>query len=164
MRVAGMCIDWKVIAGLTVVAAGILVFFPNLFLAALPLLLVAICPLSMLLMMRNMSSMGSMGSMQGNQGNQGNQRNQGNSVRGMRGSGCAMAGRSDATQPTDAGQPFPAGVSRDEQIAYLRAELARTQARLKVLSQQKTAHRERMDVAVVREAEAVARAADEQAH
>ena len=48
----GMCFNWKVLAGLAVVAAGVFVIAPNLVLGALPLLFVAICPLSMLLMMR----------------------------------------------------------------------------------------------------------------
>ncbi|MGH9152479.1 MAG: DUF2933 domain-containing protein [Acidimicrobiales bacterium] len=51
------------IAGLAVAAAAIYLFAPNLFApnlfgAALPLLIVAACPLSMLLMMRMMSGSG----------------------------------------------------------------------------------------------------------
>lgn len=49
-----MCFNKKVIGGLAIVALGILVVAPNLFLGALPLLLVAACPLSMLLMGRAM--------------------------------------------------------------------------------------------------------------
>jgi len=45
-----MCLNWKVLAGLGVVAVGILVVDPQLAARALPLLLVAACPLSMLLM------------------------------------------------------------------------------------------------------------------
>lgn len=52
-----MCFNKKVIGGLAVVGLGILAFAPNLIGAALPLLLVAACPLSMLLMMRAMSGM-----------------------------------------------------------------------------------------------------------
>ena len=45
-----MCLNWKVIAGLGAVAVGILVLEPQLAAQALPLLVVAVCPLSMLLM------------------------------------------------------------------------------------------------------------------
>ncbi len=50
-----MCINTKVIAGL--VAAGLIVYLvaPGAIGAALPLLLLAICPLSMIVMMRAMS-------------------------------------------------------------------------------------------------------------
>ena len=51
----GMCFNWKVLAGLAVVGAGILVIAPGLIIGALPLLLLAACPLSMLLMMRGMN-------------------------------------------------------------------------------------------------------------
>lgn len=52
-----MCFDKRVIAGLAVVGVGILAFAPHLIGAALPFLLIAICPLSMLIMMRGMSGM-----------------------------------------------------------------------------------------------------------
>ncbi len=44
------CLDWKVIVGLAVVGLGIWVAAPTLVGAAVPLLLTAICPLSMLAM------------------------------------------------------------------------------------------------------------------
>ena len=50
----GMCVNWKVIAGLAVAGVGVWLWVPDLAVAALPLLLVAACPLSMLLMMRGM--------------------------------------------------------------------------------------------------------------
>ena len=50
-----MCFNWKVIAGLAVVAAGVYMVAPAAFAAALPLLFLAACPLSMLLMMKMMS-------------------------------------------------------------------------------------------------------------
>ena len=53
-----MCLNKKVIAGLAVAAAAIYLLAPNLFGPALPLLIVAACPLSMLLMMRMMSGSG----------------------------------------------------------------------------------------------------------
>ena len=50
------CLNWKVIGGLALLALGIWVVSPNLLAAALPVLLLAACPLSMLLMMRGMQS------------------------------------------------------------------------------------------------------------
>lgn len=47
----GMCFNWKVLAGLAAVGVGVLAFAPDAALAALPLLLLAACPLSMLGMM-----------------------------------------------------------------------------------------------------------------
>jgi hypothetical protein len=58
MRIGRFCIDWKVVAGLAAVAVGLFLFQPRLFTAALPVLLVAACPLSMLLMMWGMRGMG----------------------------------------------------------------------------------------------------------
>lgn len=58
MRIGRFCIDWKVIAGLATVALAFFLFQPRLFTAALPVLLVAACPLSMLLMMWGMRGMG----------------------------------------------------------------------------------------------------------
>ena len=49
-----MCFNWKVIAGLAVVAAGLYMVAPTAFAAALPLLFLAACPLSMILMMKMM--------------------------------------------------------------------------------------------------------------
>jgi hypothetical protein len=57
MRIGRFCIDWKVVAGLATVALGLFLFQPRLFTAALPVLLVAACPLSMLLMMWGMRGM-----------------------------------------------------------------------------------------------------------
>lgn len=50
-----MRLNKKVIGGLAVVALGVLAFAPNLLGAALPLLFLAACPLSMVFMMRAMS-------------------------------------------------------------------------------------------------------------
>ncbi len=49
-----LCLNWKVLAGLAAVGLGIWLVAPNLIGPALPLLLLAACPLSMLLMMRGM--------------------------------------------------------------------------------------------------------------
>lgn len=48
------CLNWKVIAGVTLVGVGVWAVAPNLLVAALPILLIAVCPLSMVLMMRSM--------------------------------------------------------------------------------------------------------------
>ena len=50
-----MKINIKVVAALSAVALAVYLLVPNLFYAALPLLILAACPLSMLLMMRMMS-------------------------------------------------------------------------------------------------------------
>ncbi|MBW3626753.1 MAG: DUF2933 domain-containing protein, partial [Actinobacteria bacterium] len=50
-----MCLNKKVIGGLVAAAVAIYLLVPDLFAAALPLLILAACPLSMLLMMRMMS-------------------------------------------------------------------------------------------------------------
>ena len=44
------CLNWKVIAGLGVIALGVLIVAPNLLGRVLPFLLIAACPLSMLAM------------------------------------------------------------------------------------------------------------------
>ncbi len=49
-----ICLNWKVVAGLAVVGLGIWVGAPNLVWAAVPVLIVLACPLSMLFMMRGM--------------------------------------------------------------------------------------------------------------
>lgn len=50
-----MCLNKKVVAGLAIAGLGIYLFAPNVFGAALPLLILAACPLSMIVMMRMMS-------------------------------------------------------------------------------------------------------------
>lgn len=49
-----MCLNWKVVAGLAVVALIVGIVAPRLLLGAIPLLILAACPLSMLFMMRGM--------------------------------------------------------------------------------------------------------------
>lgn len=65
MRLFGMCLNWKVIAGLAIAALGVWVLAPQLLAAALPVLILAACPLSMLLMMRGMGGMGTTNGMSG---------------------------------------------------------------------------------------------------
>ena len=50
------CYDWRVISALAAIGVAVFVLAPNLILGALPLLLVAACPLSMILMMKTMGS------------------------------------------------------------------------------------------------------------
>ena len=52
------CINKKVVVGLVVVGVAVAVAWPQVLPAALPLLVLAICPLSMLVMMRGMSGQG----------------------------------------------------------------------------------------------------------
>ncbi|MGH2801351.1 MAG: DUF2933 domain-containing protein [Thermoleophilaceae bacterium] len=62
-RLLGMCFDWRVLGGLAVVGLVIWLYAPQLLGAALPLLFVLICPLSMVLMAWMMrGSMGAQGS------------------------------------------------------------------------------------------------------
>lgn len=50
-----MCLNKKVIAGVAVAAVAVWLLAPNLIGAALPLLVLAVCPLSMIVMMKAMS-------------------------------------------------------------------------------------------------------------
>ena len=50
-----MCINKRVVAGLALAGLAVFAFAPDLIGAALPLLILAVCPLSMLVMMRVMS-------------------------------------------------------------------------------------------------------------
>jgi hypothetical protein len=54
-RVAGLCFDWRIVVGLAALGLGVIVVAPGLAAAAIPLLIVAACPLSMLFMMRGMN-------------------------------------------------------------------------------------------------------------
>ncbi|MGG6295707.1 DUF2933 domain-containing protein [Leptolyngbya sp. AN02str] len=57
VNVLGICFDWRVLVGLVAVGIAIALLAPQLTLSALPLLLLAACPLSMLLMMVMMNRM-----------------------------------------------------------------------------------------------------------
>jgi hypothetical protein len=54
MKVLRMCLNWKVLASLTAVGVGVYLFAPGLLAGAIPVLLLAACPLSMVLMMWGM--------------------------------------------------------------------------------------------------------------
>src|SRR5713101_8855777 len=51
-----MCFDWRVLTGLAAVGVGIWLVAPQVIAPALPILVVLICPLSMLLMARMMAT------------------------------------------------------------------------------------------------------------
>ncbi len=53
-----MCINWRIVGALSLVGLAVFAVAPNLLGAALPLLVLAACPLSMLLMMRAMQGGG----------------------------------------------------------------------------------------------------------
>ncbi len=89
-----MCFNRKVIAGLVVAALGTYLVAPNLLASALPLLLVAACPLSMLLMGKAM--MGGQGTVP-----------------------ATLDSRLDQPIPS----PTEAGLDRDERVAQLQAQL-----------------------------------------
>jgi hypothetical protein len=48
VKLFGMCLNWKVLLGVGVMGFGIWIIAPGLLWKVLPLLLVAVCPLSML--------------------------------------------------------------------------------------------------------------------
>ena len=95
-----MCFNWKVAAGLSAVGLGIWVVAPNYIGAALPLLIVLACPISMLLMMRG------------------------------------MGGGQSATQAGQQPQPGSAGLTRDEQLVELKAQLARLQVEQQAIARE----------------------------
>jgi len=96
MQLGRMCLNWKVVAGLAAVAVAVLIAAPHLIGAVLPWLVLAACPLSMVLMMGGMSKMG---------GKQATQQSLPGSAR----TGSAL--------------------SREEQLAQLRGQLADMSAR-----------------------------------
>lgn len=68
-NVLGMCLNPRVLAGIALVIAAIWVLAPQFLLAALPLLLLAACPVSMALMAWTMrGDMSGHGTMAGQQG------------------------------------------------------------------------------------------------
>jgi len=54
LNVLKACYDWRVVSALAAVGVGVALFAPDLVALALPLLIVAACPISMALMMRTM--------------------------------------------------------------------------------------------------------------
>ena len=129
MKMGGMCFNWKVLAGLAAVGLGVWIVAPDLVGAALPLLLLAACPLSMLLMGRGMAS-----------------------------GQCSTKSQRSAP-PERAGQPVAVPLTREEQVAELRAQLTALEVRQRAIARE-IADLDNVGGPAVLEAEAVARAAD----
>ena len=163
------CLNWKVIGGLAVVGAGIWIVQPALISRALPLLLIAACPLSMIFMM------GGMGKMMG-----GNKQGGGTGaytcpmhrdVQGDQPGQCSKCGMSlvPTAAPNRQAQATPIGgtsiaPAQGEHVAQLRSQLQDLAAQQQVLAQRL----EELDASkgpaapskVLRDAEAAAGAAD----
>lgn len=58
LNIFGFCVNLKVVVALGAAGLALFIVAPRIAVAALPLLIVAICPLSMLLMMRGMRGAG----------------------------------------------------------------------------------------------------------
>ncbi len=114
MKFLGMCLNWKVVVGLALVALGIWTLAPNLIGSALPVLIVLACPLSMLLMMRGMGNMGNTGHMGGMGGMESNMDSQ----------SAARSMPPPQTQRLAPAQPL----SNTERLAELRAQVDDLQA------------------------------------
>lgn len=123
MNMLKMCMNPKVLLGLGAVAVGILVFAPNLLLSALPILLLAACPLSMLLMPILMGKRMGMGNSQASPGS-GYTCPMHAEVQSAQPGRCPKCGMPLVAPPTGAGSP---ALSRDEQIALLQVQLRRVQ-------------------------------------
>ena len=99
MNMLKCCLNPKVIAGVAVVGAGLVLFAPNLVAGGLPLLIGLICPLSMLVMM------GAMGKMR------------------MGGTQAPTQGAATSAASTVAEEPETTPVSREARLGLLRAQL-----------------------------------------
>lgn len=93
------CFNPRVLGGLALAAAAVFVFAPGAFAAVLPFLVMAACPLSMVLMMR-----------------------------GMPGGQCSTHGRQADQQPQTAGGAVPPTSASEAEIARLRAEVDQLEA------------------------------------
>ncbi|MBA2442827.1 MAG: DUF2933 domain-containing protein [Rubrobacter sp.] len=58
MKMLKMCLNWRVLLGLGALGVGTYAVAPDLALAVLPFLVLAICPLSMMFMMKGMQGNG----------------------------------------------------------------------------------------------------------
>lgn len=150
MRLGAICLNWKVVAGLAVVAAGIWVVAPHVFLSALPVLAVLACPLSMLSMMRGMGEVGTMGGMNGLGSTQSHARNMSPSM---------TASRQDQA-PTSA-------AIRETRLSELHERLERARVQQEALARElavltRTGAPAATGPSIVRQAEAVAHGADDQ--
>ena len=55
MNILRACLDWRVVSGIAALGIAVYLINPAMLAAAFPLMLIAVCPLSMLLMMRAMA-------------------------------------------------------------------------------------------------------------
>lgn len=173
ITIFGMCIDLRVVGGLAAAAMVLFTVAPNLVLSALPYLLVAACPLSMLLMGKGMMGMGGQAAQPGAAGQFACSMHP--EVRSEQAGRCPRCGMELAPTalPRQAQEPQTAGtgaaLTREEQLAQLRAQLqsvSEQQAALarqieQVLPAEAAVPPTAVGDTAVREAEAVARAADE---
>lgn len=160
MNMLKCCFNPKVLAGLAAVGVGLLIFAPGLLASALPLLLILVCPLSMLFMMKGMASMGSRGAQQAGVAGQYTcpMHRDVQSDQPGRCPKCGMHLTSAA--PAQVRPAASDGRTREQQVADLKAELARVQAQQDAIAGEVARIEAEEDTAAVREAEVVARAAD----
>ena len=117
-----MCLNWKVLGGLAVAGLAVGIAAPGLLRAALPLLFLAACPLSMLFMMKGMKH----------------------------------GGDARTTELDTAAGPARE-VTREDEMAALRAELTGVEARRDAVARRLTALEAAEEGQAVREAETIAR-------
>lgn len=179
ITIGGLCIDLRVVAGLLVAGLGLWAVAPNLVGAILPFLLALACPLSMLLMGKGMMNMGTQSAPQAAQPGTAGQHTcpMHPEVRSDQPGRCPRCGMDlvPTAPPQQAQHPTASGaaLAREEQLAQLRARLQSVSEQQAALAQQieqlrateaatpDAAHQPVVpDIAAVREAEAVARAAD----
>lgn len=129
----GLCLNWKVVAGLGVAGVGLWALAPEATGTALPILAMLACPLSMLFMMRS-----------------GNQEG---------GAPCDMGAGKGAPRETAEPTRAASAGKREERITQLKVELEQTRERQETIAR-RIAELEIEDSAAVREAQAVARSAE----
>lgn len=133
MNMMKMCLNWKVLAGLAAVGVGIWAVAPGTLAAALPLLLLAACPLSMAIMAFGMRGMASRGEHAGSATGAGSEytcpmhpRVQ-SASRGR----CPQCGMVLVPTPAAARDPAP-----PHRLRALQSQLERAQAEQQALSQE----------------------------
>lgn len=176
MKFFGMCLNWKVVAGLAVAAVGVWVLAPGLIGAALPLLIVLACPLSCLFMMRGMGTMGTMGGTSSTSAAESMENMEGTGV--VAGDHCGMGGMGTIGTMSDKrtipeqnvpNLPRAVPLTQEERLADLQARVASIQAEQDAIAREIAALEdagtselsELSELPVVRQAEAAARAAAE---
>ena len=167
MTIFGMCINLRVAGGLAAAAVVLFAVAPNLVLSALPYLLIAACPLSMLFMMRGRMNMGGEAAQPGAAGQytcpmhpEVRTDQPGRCPR----CGMALTPAAPPRQVQEAQTTATGGaVTREDQLAELRAQLQNLNEQQAALARQIEQMQASDGTPPVREAEAVARAAGERA-